>query len=282
MFVLYHNDLDGHAAAAVIAHTYQGFHSESKNPITFHSINYKDDVPFEQIKKNEEVIIVDFSLQKSGEWERLLEITTRVVWIDHHETSINKEGVQNTLRGLRTTEGSGASLTWKYYQNAVPMPRAIELVEDWDTWTHAFGDETLHFMSGMGMEDMSPEAPLWTDLLSPAGNDILDDIIKNGSIIKGYKEQSGTKYLDTFGFETTLDGYNVLAINRGLISSLMFGDKIEKYDIVSSFVFDGSLFTVSLYSTKVHVGEIAQKHGGGGHPGAAGFQCKELPYKKEG
>jgi nanoRNase/pAp phosphatase (c-di-AMP/oligoRNAs hydrolase) len=35
-----------------------------------------------------------------------------------------------------------------------------------------------------------------------------------------------------------------------------------------------------MYTDKegVHVGNIAKKYGGGGHPGAAGFICKELPF----
>jgi nanoRNase/pAp phosphatase (c-di-AMP/oligoRNAs hydrolase) len=38
--------------------------------------------------------------------------------------------------------------------------------------------------------------------------------------------------------------------------------------------------TVSLYSTKPEIdcGEIARTFGGGGHKGAAGFQCTELPF----
>jgi nanoRNase/pAp phosphatase (c-di-AMP/oligoRNAs hydrolase) len=46
------------------------------------------------------------------------------------------------------------------------------------------------------------------------------------------------------------------------------------------FVFDGEQYTVSLYSKTVDVSEIAKKYGGGGHKGAAGFQCKKLPFMK--
>ena len=47
------------------------------------------------------------------------------------------------------------------------------------------------------------------------------------------------------------------------------------------FSFDGDKWTVSLYSTSVDVSEIAKKYGGGGHKGASGFHCKELPFMKE-
>ena len=60
-----------------------------------------------------------------------------------------------------------------------------------------------------------------------------------------------------------------------------FGEKIKTYDICISFEFDGEKFLVSLYSEKIDVACIAEKYGGGGHKGAAGFVTKELPIKEE-
>jgi len=55
----------------------------------------------------------------------------------------------------------------------------------------------------------------------------------------------------------------------------------EPYDLMITFVRrKDELWNVSLYSTKEHVdcGVIAKSFGGGGHKGAAGFQCKDLPF----
>jgi hypothetical protein len=41
--------------------------------------------PFEDIWRNERVIIVDFSLQNEGDLEKLLEITPFATWIDRHK-----------------------------------------------------------------------------------------------------------------------------------------------------------------------------------------------------
>ena len=60
-----------------------------------------------------------------------------------------------------------------------------------------------------------------------------------------------------------------------------FGEKIKTYDICISFEFDGDNFVVSLYSERIDVASIAEKYGGGGHKGAAGFVIKELPIKKK-
>lgn len=57
---------------------------------------------------------------------------------------------------------------------------------------------------------------------------------------------------------------------------------LEPYDIMIAFVCrKDKLWNVSLYSTKPEIdcGEIAKTFGGGGHKGAAGFQCKELPFE---
>ena len=56
---------------------------------------------------------------------------------------------------------------------------------------------------------------------------------------------------------------------------------IEPYDLMITFVRrKDKLWNVSLYSTKDHIdcGSIAKSFGGGGHKGAAGFQCKDLPF----
>ena len=57
---------------------------------------------------------------------------------------------------------------------------------------------------------------------------------------------------------------------------------IEPYDLMITFCRrKDHKWNVSLYSTKEHVdcGAVAKSFGGGGHKGAAGFQCEELPFE---
>jgi hypothetical protein len=57
---------------------------------------------------------------------------------------------------------------------------------------------------------------------------------------------------------------------------------IEPYDIMITFCRSpDKMWNVSLYSTKPEIdcGAIAKSFGGGGHRGASGFQCKELPFE---
>ena len=58
--------------------------------------------------------------------------------------------------------------------------------------------------------------------------------------------------------------------------------KLRRYPVCIAYIHDGEKFTVSLYSESVDVSVIAKAHGGGGHKGAAGFICAELPFTKGG
>jgi oligoribonuclease NrnB/cAMP/cGMP phosphodiesterase (DHH superfamily) len=279
MIVLHHNDLDGRASAAIL-----GIHCADEE-VRFVEMDYNKEVPFKKIKKGEKVYIVDFSLQKPGDWEKLLSITDEVIWIDHHKTAMQGNGVQHQLPGVREEGRCGALLTWRFLSGLTyrPIPLAIEYINDWDCWIHDMED-TIPFKMGIEMDDTGPTAEVWNRLLNndPLGDE-LNDIIQKGKITQKFQNQFYKEYVKSWGFETELQIkgkiYSVFAVNLGRASSLAFGDKLDKYDICVSFIFDGNQYTISLYSSKEHIecGQICKKRGGGGHKSAAGFQCKELP-----
>ena len=100
-----------------------------------------------------------------------------------------------------------------------------------------------------------------------------------GEIIEKYRKQVASEFLDAWGFECMLGGHRVLACNQGRCGSRFFGDAAKGYDIAAAFVWDGQQYTVSLYSETVDVSEVARMFGGGGHKGASGFVCTELPFR---
>ena len=75
-----------------------------------------------------------------------------------------------------------------------------------------------------------------------------------------------------------------IACNTGLVNSRLF-DSVwdpEVHDVMVTFQRTPQRqWTVSLYSTKDNVdcGAVAEAFGGGGHKGAAGFQCNQLPFE---
>jgi len=110
--------------------------------------------------------------------------------------------------------------------------------------------------------------------------DFLTSITKDGRTVLRYQEQQNAKSAKAIWFPVEFDGKRWMAVNQGGINSTF-------WDAVWDNEFDGKLgfcrskdhWTVSLYSDKVDCSEIAKRHGGGGHSGASGFQCQELPFE---
>jgi oligoribonuclease NrnB/cAMP/cGMP phosphodiesterase (DHH superfamily) len=242
------------------------------------SIDYKDEFPIDQIEPGETVYIVDFSVPPEM-MTRLLSVTDDVHWIDHHKTSIQMyDGYLRDIPGLRVLDSpSGCECTWRYLYPDVAIPRGVELIGDRDTWTWKYGDETKYFHFGLQAKETSPESPIWGFLFSPdTGNEIVEDMIRAGHAISCYDENRWAEYKKNLAFEVSFEGYRCIAMNSGMCGSQAFGE--NDYDIMIPFVRCADKHTVSLYSTKIDVSEIAKKYGGGGHVKAAGFTCKELPF----
>lgn len=314
MKCFYHNDLDGHASGFCV-YSWVGIHDEFEPE--FIEINYGAPFPMESIKPNEQVWIVDYSIEPE-EMLRLLKITEDVTWIDHHKTAIEKyKDFPFDINGVRKDGEAGCVLTFKYIHwwsgrgefernignDNVPeaeiykIPRCILLTGDRDIWTWKYGDETKHFFSGSQLYDTSPSSDFWRKCMEheieplpfpntgnatarDRGKTFWNNLLFSGEVVEKYKAQSDIAINKSLGYETVFEGYNCWAINRGRIGSDRLGERIKKYDILLPYYHDGKQWTVSLYSEKVDVSEIAKKRGGGGHKGASGFQCKSLPFSK--
>jgi len=316
MKCFYHNDLDGHAAGFCV-HAWAGIHGAHDQNNCMKPINYGKPFPFEEILANEQVWIVDYSIEPD-EMRRLLEITQNVYWIDHHKTAIEKySDFDIQIPGYRCDGVAGCVLTWEYMHwhsgrgsNPVilegmpdtpeiakdyPVPEMIKLVGDRDVWAWKFGDTTKHFFAGAQMHDTSPSSEFWwrcmehetKDLPLPntgnrdariRGEKWWAQLLHDGETIERYKAQSDKGVNESIGYEVEFEGYRCFACNRARVSSDRFGGLDDQYDILLPHYHDGKQWTVSLYSKTVDVSEIAKARGGGGHKGAAGFQCSSLPW----
>lgn len=299
MKIYHHNDLDGYCSGFWVQLNV-GINPDSKGCINFKisDINYNQKFPIWEIEKDEQVWIVDFSIEPLEMFE-LLKITKNVTWIDHHKTSIEKyKDFPHEIRGIRKDGEAGCVLTFKYIhwwtargEGQIrlndedlnnPVPEFTKLIGDRDIWKFEFGDRTKFFYLGCQLYD-------WENFNSPFWNmpfvyekEGVNKIIKEGEVAEKYQINFSKKYLKSLSFKTELEGYNCIAMNMGLCSSEYFLDNDKKYDILIPFVFDGNKWTVSLYTIKkdIDVSEIAKKYGGGGHKGAAGFVCNILPFTK--
>lgn len=269
----YHNaDLDGQCAGASV----KNFLRDAE----LIGINYGDEFPWETIKPEDNVIMVDFSLQPFSDMQRLNK-SCNLLWIDHHKSAIEECIYSEEMFWGIHRNGIGAcALVWEWFEHSVPL--AVRLLAEYDVWNHK-DPSTLPFQWGMRMMDTKPENEVLWHSLFEAGQTELDPIIRTGETLLRYQAQENEKYIKSAAFETELDGLKCIAVNKMLTNSQLFDSvwDAEKYHAMLTFGYRKGKWTVSLYSTKqdVDVSTIAKIRGGGGHKGAAGFQCTILPFE---
>lgn len=318
MKIVHHNDADGYAAAYLAY-----FYEDNFDEVEFIEMNYDREFPFDKINKDEKVIIVDFSLN-IPDMVKLANITTNIIWIDHHKSAIEKyDGFKGNIKGIRFDGISGAGLTYLYYardwkekqllelietsvsheevldvlrnelnENA---PRWLILVDDWDVWNHSFSPTTEEFQIAIAnklsiglFERLHKDENEDMDGDNYVPQPYLHRLISTGASYIEYRNQWSETFMKRYGYETeiTVNGrtYKGFVANLGNANSKFFGDKIDKYDFVSSFCYNGELFNYSVYSNKedVDCSEICKAYGGGGHKGASGFTYDRNIFIKKG
>lgn len=267
MKCFYHGDLDGKCAGFWVKEKY----SECE----MNEINYNQEFTLPRIEEDEKIFIVDFSIDPE-EMQELLRRTKNVIWIDHHISAIKKyKDFPFEIKGIRKDGTAGCVLTYNYLYPDAELNMMTVYIGDWDTWTFKYGEDTEYFKMGMESHLTSPDSKIWSEALRNTGK-----IIEEGKIINRYKKVYYQEYIDNYGFEVEFECHKCIACNAGKASSKLFDSLNKNYDIMMPFVFDGEQYTVSLYSKKVDVSKVAEKYGGGGHTGAAGFICDELPFLK--
>ena len=205
--------------------------------------------------------------------------------------------------------------TFDAYVNSLSneIPLYIKYVDSWDTWKHDMPN-TTEFNIGARSEHRTPRSlfgnmfkfngKIIDKLFSDNEKDMeivfsymkkyIDKIISKGKVIKAYQDIENESICNDYGFsfniiDCTNGGrklYNCFAVNkRG--SSTMFGDRVNEYDVVIPFQFNGKQYKYSLFTTKDNVDceSLAKKFGsidglgGGGHAKAAGFQTYDQLIK---
>lgn len=256
-------------------------------------IDYEDKFPWGMIENGEQVIMVDFSLPMD-----LMEAITEAypfIWIDHHKTAIDKARQAGfETPGLLRVGTAACELTWQYFFPGELVPDVVFLLGRYDVWDEKnphWVDSILPFQYGLRKEVTDPANPdtvyLWTALLREKGyNQAFEKLINEGEAIIRYQQQQDAKLMARHAFYTDLDGFGAVAVNHGISGSMKFeGDFLQDqvaFPLCISFArLPEQKWLVNLYTFRedVDVGEIAKRHGGGGHQKVAGFICDELPFR---
>lgn len=285
MKCFYHDDMDGRCAAFWVR-DFAGMEGAE-----YIAMDYKNPFPMHTIEPDEDVYIVDYSISPEC-MDELLDITSSVIWIDHHKTAIEqyKNYNQQAIKGIRFDGIAACLLTYTYFVTnqmirdgrdpwsteriAQTAPPFAQLIGDRDVWAWKFGDRTRFFHAGMLAECTHPCSKIWEHAWEH-----VDDIVAQGEIVERYRQQTDKEYVGSFGYFTSFEGHDAFACNKGMASSQLFDNAgVIAPPLLITYVWNKDQWTVSLYSTEVDVSEMAKKYGGGGHKGAAGFQCQELPF----
>jgi oligoribonuclease NrnB/cAMP/cGMP phosphodiesterase (DHH superfamily) len=271
--ILHHDDLDGRCAGHIALRALQDARC--------FEMSYGEPTPFEEMRPDELVVIVDFSLQRPGDWDMLREITSKICWIDHHETAITAapQWLHATNQGSCAPERCGAWLVWYYFYPHLSVPEVVRLIDLWDRWQHYDSDTVLDFGSGMKLQDTKPGAEIWDYLFSSRlSGSWINSISKDGEMIRQYERIRDHDLIKRHSFIRQWEGHSCRMF-WGYGNSKTFDSVKGKEEILVLIEGGGDYHTVSLYSDTVKVNDIAVKYHGGGHPGAAGFQCKQLPWE---
>ena len=284
MKCFYHNDMDGKCAGAIVYKFYLRDNRDHTKSVfescQFISIDYKDDFPFNSIDNNEIIILVDYSLQNPGDFDKLFGITDRsnVIWIDHHISAIEKHKNLKDIKGLRIDGTAACVLTWDYFYPSVLRSSTVAMLGDYDIWAFKYGDDTRRLQEGIKLYDTDPSHDNWINWLD---NDYFPtDVIEAGKVAIKYRDNYCKNLINSHGFMAEFEGHKAVLCNAGLVGSPLFDSVKEDFDLMMPFYYDGKQWVVSIYTTKdIDCFKLAEKYGGGGHKNAAGFQCKELPLQ---
>jgi len=254
--VLYHDDLDGFAAAwsANLA-----LRRDPRKQV-YTRVQYGQKMPV--IEDNSVVFILDFSYPR----EELEALASRceVTVLDHHKTA------EEALRGLPyctfDMNKSGCRLAWEHFHPHMPCPDAILAVENRDLWL--LDREYVREICA-ALESYPRSFEEWDRMVID-----IPKLLEEGKTL--------VRYISKLVYSHTRDplvavigGYDVPVVNATTLQSEMANTLLEKYP---KFPFATCYFDCprgriwSLRSREdFDVSAVAKLYGGGGHKQAAGF-----------
>ncbi len=294
MKCFYHNDIDGRSSASIVAKYYNNYQRDD-----FYEVDYVQELNIENITEDELVIFVDYSFKEQTlhYLDKILEITKNIIWIDHHQSSldlIEKYPRLKDIKGIRQNGISGCALTYMYLykkDNIEDCPLWVQYVSDYDCWIYKFGEQTTMFK--LGIESMAHDFDdvIWQELLNEnlsdfdklAHEELVKHIISKGKLIYSYIQSQNEYLINLLGYESEILGEKCYVINDKN-NSWVFGEKVKEYRYCIIYTFNGEKYVYSIFSDPIHkdvqCNKIAEHFGGGGHKAAAGFASDELILKK--
>ncbi|MFH1566427.1 MAG: hypothetical protein ABIL09_00390 [Gemmatimonadota bacterium] len=280
MRIIYHDDIDGRAAAAIARLAGPAWAGADLLPL-----DYGSGWRLDPVAPAEPVLVVDCMVEPAAAMAALAS-TAALTWIDHHASSLRAETQSPVLRraaGVRREELAACELAWHYFHPHEPAPRAVSLLGRYDRWDvadpSAWHGEIMPLQVAVESypTDPGPDLDFWRRLLA---GEAVEALIEAGTHIWRYQRQRSRQTAARQAREVRLDGLRVIALNAAGDSQLfetVWDPRRHDAMVLYRQMADGT-WSVSLYTPKpeVDVSVLAEARGGGGHRGAAGFGVKEI------
>lgn len=253
--VLYHAQcLDGFAAAWV---AFQRFGPTAE----YRAVQYGDAT--RPAVDGRDVVVLDFAYPRA-ELLAMRERAASLLVLDHHATA--KDDLVGLDFAVFDLERSGCTLAWDHFFPDRGRPWLLTYVEDKDLWRWKLPDSEAITAA---LQSYSRSFKSWEKVLRRG----VEAVAAEGRPILRYKNRLIETAASRFKM-IELDGHRVPMVTSCVLQSEI-GGRLSKDHPFVAIVFEwGDRRIWSLRSHEkggVNVAEIAQRHGGGGHPNAAGF-----------
>lgn len=271
--VLYHGKCPDGFAAAYVAWKKFG------NTAEYLPVSYGDAPP--EGLEGREVYIVDFCYEDPEQMRKLVKTTKRLVVLDHHES--NKAMTEGAPEHVYDASRSGATIAWKYFHPDSPVPRLMTYLEDGDLYRYSLPEtrDIFSYLLVLPFEFSAWDAFALDLEDGPRRNDILKKASTYTEFFNAFAQMSveRAKKVRFEGYEVYFVATHPNITVKSYVAKQLY-TKLPPFAIVATAHPNG--FGVSIRGNgSVDVSKIAEKYGGGGHPGSAGFfvpNGSEMPW----
>lgn len=215
-----------------------------------------------------DLVFIDFCYPKAT-MDDVAKTARSVTVLDHHE---GVRDAATSFPGVFDTSHSGAVIAWRYFHPDTAVPALLQYVEDGDLYRFGM-PHAREILAYVYFELFSFEG--WEALEKELENpDTFTHALELGALYNKYHErlvEKGAHHAHLVEFE----GYECYLVNAFGEFTSDIGNKLytQKPPLALLVSVNAEGMKVSLRSDgSVNVAELAQKYGGNGHPGAAGFR----------
>lgn len=259
-FVLYHDGCDDGFGAAWAAWRALG------DRATYLPVNYGQPVP--DLPDGALVTILDFSYPRAV----LLALRERVMLhvLDHHKSAA--EDLAGLDFAVFDMTKSGARLAWEHFHPGTKLPALLGYVEDRDLWRFALnGTRQITAYVRSFQRDFDT----WAVLAWEVCHTINTPLVEGAAILRATDQLVAVHVRNARLI--AFDGARVPCVNATMLQSETGAALCARFpDAPFSLTYfdrqDGRrVWSLRTAHPDVDCSVIAARHGGGGHPGAAGF-----------